>query len=224
MPHATSTPAETDTLPALYSTYDFLEYPFQNVTKRKAEIQNKRQQKTDLALYDIQFYPFAPKSARPVFAVTGDNHVIVGRISANEDKAVEVLRWFNDDDVETSFNSLCWTYDSVTCHPLLCVSGNKPVIKIFDIVDGKLVRTLSGHGGPIQDLAVSPKAPQLLASASSDTTIRIWHLGEDHKRKPCAAILASTEGESCVSISTTVARKINEHSRSPISSNVHLFP
>lgn len=44
----------------------------------------------------------------------------------------------------------------------------------------------------INDLVVSPVNPYILASASDDSTVRIWSLHPDHISQPCAAIL---EGE-----------------------------
>jgi polycomb protein EED len=41
----------------------------------------------------------------------------------------------------------------------------------------------------INDLAISPINPYILASASEDSTVRIWSLDPAHARQPCAAIL-----------------------------------
>jgi len=57
-------------------------------------------------------------------------------------------------------------------------------------VTGKLERTLIGHGGDVNDLAISPTNPQILASASEDHTVRLWSLQPAHKRQPCAVIYA----------------------------------
>jgi len=47
---------------------------------------------------------------------------------------------------------------------------------IWDAVSGKLVKTCSGHDGPIQTASFSP-ASDRIATASSDRTIRIWDSG-----------------------------------------------
>ena len=47
----------------------------------------------------------------------------------------------------------------------------------------------------INDLATSPDNPLVLASASDDTTIRIWSLAKTHFKQPCLAILGG-EGHS----------------------------
>jgi WD40 repeat protein len=46
-------------------------------------------------------------------------------------------------------------------------------IKIFDLKSGNLIATLFGHDGAVTDLTVSS---DLLASSSSDWTVRVWNL------------------------------------------------
>ncbi len=46
-------------------------------------------------------------------------------------------------------------------------------IKIFDVNNGNLIATLSGHNDKVTDLTVSS---DLLASSSSDWTVRVWNL------------------------------------------------
>src|SRR3569833_15287 len=47
----------------------------------------------------------------------------------------------------------------------------------------------------INDLATSPANPQLIASASDDTTVRIWSLDPIHAKQPCVYLLGG-EGHS----------------------------
>jgi polycomb protein EED len=60
----------------------------------------------------------------------------------------------------------------------------------LDGSSGKLIRTLPGHGKGINDLAVSPLATYLLASASEDFTIRLWDLRPEYNNQPCVAVFS----------------------------------
>jgi WD40 repeat protein len=41
----------------------------------------------------------------------------------------------------------------------------------------------------INDLATSPSDPSIIASASDDTTVRVWGLSAIHAKQPCLALL-----------------------------------
>jgi len=47
----------------------------------------------------------------------------------------------------------------------------------------------------VNDLATSPADPSIIASASGDTSIRVWSLDPVHANRPCLVIL-SGEGHS----------------------------
>ncbi|KAH6660693.1 WD40-repeat-containing domain protein [Truncatella angustata] len=91
--------------------------------------------------------------------------------------------------------SCTWTKDPETEVPWLCVAGWDAKIKIYDVISGTLVKTLVGHGAEINDLATCPNNPSILASASQDTTVRIWSLDSSDEDQPCLAILGG-EGHS----------------------------
>lgn len=49
------------------------------------------------------------------------------------------------------------------------------IVKIWNPFTGELIRNLSGHTGGLSDIAWSSDS-SYLASASDDTTIRIWEI------------------------------------------------
>lgn len=52
------------------------------------------------------------------------------------------------------------------------------------------MQTLTGHGDEIMEILLSPIDQTLLASASADSTVRIWSLDPAHKQQPCALVCA----------------------------------
>ncbi|KAK4678044.1 hypothetical protein QC764_304080 [Podospora pseudoanserina] len=147
----------------------------------------------DLAeFFDVKFYPYNPPGAPPVFAATSKKHVVVVRIVPTTDKdqnPCKVIQMIRDADSGANNYTCCWSKDPDTEDPWLCVAGKDAKIKVYDIRRGKLVKTLVGHGGDISDLATSPACPTTIASASDDTTIKLWSLAKEHDKQPCICIL-----------------------------------
>ncbi|KAJ9635815.1 hypothetical protein H2199_008167 [Coniosporium tulheliwenetii] len=102
--------------------------------------------------YDVKFYPYVLPGEDLLFAVTGDKHTIICRPVLEKDNAIEILRWFVDEETNedgepnASLNSLEWTQDFETGEPLVCVTGSNPKIKLLNVCTGALVKTLTGHG------------------------------------------------------------------------------
>ncbi|CBX90838.1 hypothetical protein LEMA_P058720.1 [Plenodomus lingam JN3] len=135
--------------------------------------------------YDVDFYPYTLPGVDPVFAVCGDHYTLICRCVLEKDSTIEVLRWFEHDAAQAStqpynYNSLVWSR-AENGDPLVCVTGDISQIRILNVRSGELVQS-------INDLAVSPLDPALLASASADYSIRIWSLLPAHKKQPLAAI------------------------------------
>ncbi|KAG9240075.1 WD40-repeat-containing domain protein [Calycina marina] len=139
-------------------------------------------------LWSVKFYPYTKPGIDPIFAVVGGQHILVYRMPIGK-KGLEVIQSIVDLETDTDHFACAWTKDLKTNEPLLCVAGTNAKILIIEILSGKLIQTLPGHGGPINDLAISPINPKILASASDDQTVRIWTLDPDYKNQPCAAIL-----------------------------------
>jgi polycomb protein EED len=84
--------------------------------------------------------------------------------------------------------------DIETGEPLLCVTGKDTRIKVLNIVTGKLVKTLHGHGHIVNDIVTSPIDSSVIASGSEDNSIRVWHTHPKFAHQPVGAILAGIGG------------------------------
>ncbi|ORY03654.1 WD40-repeat-containing domain protein [Clohesyomyces aquaticus] len=137
--------------------------------------------------WDIKFYPYDEPGAAPVFAVTGLRHTLICRCVSEKDTNIEVLRWFEDDNKEAELYSVAWSR-AANGDPLICVAGADPIIKVLNVRTKETFTALAGHGDVVNDLAVSPADPTIIASASKDSAVRIWTLNPDHGKQPTAAI------------------------------------
>ncbi|EJT68778.1 hypothetical protein GGTG_13655 [Gaeumannomyces tritici R3-111a-1] len=139
-----------------------------------------------------------PGGSPHIFAAVGKKHVVICRVTPTTDKETnpcEIIKVIRDDDHGVVNCSCTWTKDAVTEAPYLAISGRDRKVKIYNVVKGILFKTLVGHGGEINDLATSPDNPLIIASASDDTTVRIWSLDPVHAKQPCVCILGG-EGHS----------------------------
>ncbi|KAG9231205.1 WD40-repeat-containing domain protein [Amylocarpus encephaloides] len=146
--------------------------------------------------WSIHFYPYTRPGDRPVFAMVGGNerdgsHILICRLPPSG--KMEVIQYILDKDIydETKdiLYSCVFTKDMKTGAPLLCVAGTARIIKIIDVRTGKVVKSLCGHGGSINDLAISPLSPEILVSCSDDQSIIVWSLDPAHEKQPVVAIL-----------------------------------
>ena len=58
---------------------------------------------------------------------------------------------------------------------LLAVVGDQNNVNLWDSASGKLLKTLSGHTGPVYAVDFSPNS-KFLATASSDNTVKVWDI------------------------------------------------
>ncbi|KAH9909137.1 WD40 repeat-like protein [Xylariomycetidae sp. FL2044] len=149
----------------------------------------------DTEFFDVKFYPYGDEGHDPVFAAVSKKHVMIYRLSNKANPPYELIQLFRDDDKDAVNCSCTWSKDPETLVPWLCVAGRDAQIKVYDVVHGKLVKVLAGHGGEINDLATCPTNFLLIASASDDTTIRIWSLDPAYSKQSCVCLLAG-EGHS----------------------------
>lgn len=134
--------------------------------------------------WDVKFYPYLiSRDDPPIFAVVSFYCVFVYMVDVGQggpDKELKLLAWHHitkDQKInEYRINSCVWCYIDEN-EPLLAVTGESGQILILKPLTGELVTTLVGHGqGVINALAAHPKYPWIIASASLDTSIRIWDL------------------------------------------------
>ncbi|KAI0132708.1 WD domain-containing protein [Xylariales sp. AK1849] len=149
----------------------------------------------DTEFFDVKFFPFLEGTEDPVFAAVSKKHVVIYRLSSTANPPYELVQLFRDDDDQAVNCSCTWSKEPETDIPWLCVAGWDAKIKVYDVFNGTLVKTLVGHGAEINDLATCPTNPLLIASASDDTTVRIWSLDPADDKQPCVAILGG-EGHS----------------------------
>jgi hypothetical protein len=97
------------------------------------------------SVFDVKFFPWTFDDD-PVFAYVMDRCAVVCRAEKGpRNYSIEELVRFETTS-DDAFNSLTWAMHPTDRRPLLCVSGRKPLIHIFDVVNKKILRFLSGHG------------------------------------------------------------------------------
>ncbi|KAK9369198.1 WD40-repeat-containing domain protein [Lipomyces kononenkoae] len=143
--------------------------------------------------YYVSFYPYTKPKEPQIFATIGDTQVVIaacGMDPTSQDKNIDIIATYADENPQESLCSACWTYDSNTGHPLIAVGGKSGIVKIIDCSSGELVRVLKGHGDEILDLHTCPTNAHIIVSSSGDHTIRVWNLDPMYKDQPCAIICA----------------------------------
>lgn len=146
--------------------------------------------------FDVKFYPYDPVGSAPLFAAVSKKHVVICLLlQDNATDPCEMVGMIRDADEDAVNCCCCWAKEAGTDHALLCVAGRDAKVKVYKVRDGSLYTTLVGHGGEINDLVTSPADPRLVASASDDTTVRLWSLEPVHARQPCVGLLGG-EGHS----------------------------
>jgi len=63
-----------------------------------------------------------------------------------------------------------------TRRPCLALAGEGSVVRVIDCVDGRSRIDLVGHGGAVNAISVHATEPAILATASKDLSVRLWHI------------------------------------------------
>ncbi|KIW87247.1 uncharacterized protein Z519_12150 [Cladophialophora bantiana CBS 173.52] len=149
--------------------------------------------------YDVKFWPYAAASCDgPIFAVAAQRGIIVGRLSNKSQSVVTILQdlWdFQDDHAASpNLNSCAWCYIDRQ-RPLLVVGGGSGQLKVVDVLHAQPVATLLGHGrAAINDIAVHPLYPWIVATASQDGALRVWDLRRHRLRHHAPSIILCGDG------------------------------
>ena len=109
-----------------------------------------------------------------LFATAGGRRVFVYEVH-DVTSVVHAVQAFVDEDVGEDFYTACFAGD------LLCVAGNRALIKVLDVGTGNLTAVMTGHGGHIYELAVHPLDPELLFSCSKDESLGLWSIDEQRR-------------------------------------------
>lgn len=107
-----------------------------------------------------------------LFATTGANRATVYELFP--DGNIEVRQVYVDEDRSESYFCCAWSVEPNTDDALLAVAGQLGIIRIINLMEQRVTRTLMGHGNSINDLRFHPYQPTLLLSASKDESIRLW--------------------------------------------------
>jgi polycomb protein EED len=161
--------------------------------------------KSDLSprhiFYDVKFYPYhTSPTSPPIFAAVGDRQILLCRPSAEKGRSMSIISAFKDlERFEKGngavLNSCAWNFVDQN-EPLISLAGPSGQIKLVSALTGKIVTTLIGHGGFIQDLATHPLYPWILASTSEDHSIRIWDLRRRIEKGENACLILCGHGQS----------------------------
>lgn len=96
------------------------------------------------------------------------------------------LRFQDNEEFYTS----CWSIDIESNKPILAVGGSRGVIWILNVTSEIHHKHYLGHGDAINWLTFHPNKPEMLLSASSDHSMRLWNTKTD----VCVAIFGGPLG------------------------------
>lgn len=124
-------------------------------------------------IYSVKFN-FCDLRHRNMVATVGSNMASVYRMLENGQ--IEHVLEFRDENPEESWFTCCWSINEKTGAPLLILAGQTGVIQVLNCHTLRVEMQLRGHGMAINELCLHPLDNTLLASASRDTSIRLWNL------------------------------------------------
>ncbi|WZZ61298.1 hypothetical protein YC2023_061405 [Brassica napus] len=92
-------------------------------------------------------------------------------------------------DQEESFYTASWAC-VVERNPFVVAGGFNGRIRVINVNDKMVHKTLVGHEGPVNEIRTHPMKPQLVLSASKDGSVRLWNI----ETGICILVFAGTGG------------------------------
>jgi len=85
---------------------------------------------------------------------------------------------YEDENATEEYYSLSWSIVKVKDEdkPALVFGGKHGIIRAIDPFTGKTHSTMLGHGDAVNEISYHPVWPSIIASASKDLTVRLWHV------------------------------------------------
>ncbi|KAL1828210.1 polycomb group protein FERTILIZATION-INDEPENDENT ENDOSPERM isoform X1 [Daucus carota subsp. sativus] len=123
-------------------------------------------------LYGIS-YNFLDSHLFDLFATVGGNRVNV--YQCLEEGRIALLQSYVDDDVNESFYTVTWSCN-LQGKPLLVAGGVNGVIRVIDVGNEKIHKSIVGHGYSINEIRTQMLEPSLVLSASKDESVRLWNV------------------------------------------------
>ncbi|XP_023658857.1 DNA excision repair protein ERCC-8 [Paramormyrops kingsleyae] len=147
-----------------------------------------------IVIYDLENH-----SRKPQY--TCKSVCTVGRSSRHVHKfSVETVQWYPHDTgmfVSSSFDKTMKVWDTETLkpaeifrfegniychqmspiakkHSLIAVGTKDPKVQLCDLKSGSCIQVLQGHRGEILSVRWSPRHEYILATASADSSVRLW--------------------------------------------------
>ncbi|ULT84701.1 hypothetical protein L3Y34_013390 [Caenorhabditis briggsae] len=117
-------------------------------------------------------------------AAVGNEFVYIYRLPADRN-CIELLntitfKFMVDPTMQKDHDELyrvAWVCDEIDNYSSKIVTaGKKGLIYVVNVVDNKMKRVLEGNRGEINDIRTNPSNPGMFATASTDFTVRVWHI------------------------------------------------
>ncbi len=109
------------------------------------------------------------------FATTSGPYIRI--YDAVEKKKPALCGEFKDADPKEDFYCVAWVFNADNGMKWwVCAGGENAIIRVIDVQNHNLEKSLTGHGRAIYDIKVHPRDPALIVSASKDHSLRLWNL------------------------------------------------